>query len=122
MVRSFGGIIVGMVAGSVLTYLTLTRILTYELVPDAYTRITVKNTSGRNISKVSMDGVGLLDTQAIRDNEQLRYILKGSGENSLRLNVEFDDGTSIMSPDLYFEGGYRVTATVRNSEILFAYE
>jgi len=122
MVRSFGGIIVGMVAGSVLTYLTLTRILTYELVPDAYTRITVKNTSGRNISKVSMDGVGLLDTQAIRDNEQLRYILKGSGENSLRLNVEFDDGSSIMSPDLYFEGGYRVTATVRNSEILFAYE
>ena len=122
MFKLIGFISIGFVLGSALVYLTMKEVGLFDFTPYGYTRVTVRNETGHDIAKVALTGLGEINAiSKIKDKEEFRFAFKSYGENVISVNVVLDNGQSLTSEEEYFESGYRITATVKGSEIVMDY-
>jgi hypothetical protein len=112
------GIAIGLLLG-LFSYYSLTYFTSSESIPNDFARVTIKNESGTNVKKVALQhDKGTIEATALMDKEEIRFVFKNSGENSYKVIVTFDNGSTLSSSPVYIERGYRGAETIKKLEIV----
>lgn len=104
----FLGIIIGFFIGHFIS-----KLLSFESIPEGYVRVTVDNKSEHNIKILTLKhDEGSLEMKNLSNNESVNLIFKNGGENSYRISAILDNDSIISSHCEYVEANYRTTETI----------
>lgn len=117
MKQTLIGLLIGAILGFIAGYLK-TEFLIGESVQPNYVYVTVVNKSEHLIKSILLKHEkGNIEIQKIVKNEKVTLIFKNGGESTYRINATLDNDSTLISNEMYVEGGYRTTETIFNDYI-----
>ena len=117
MKKIFIGLLIGIVLGIII------GIFASKNFPSEYVCVTVHNKSGKNIRSLTLkSNSGSIQTNDLRNKEEVNFTFKNGGEGVYSLVSIFDNDSTIKSQKMYIEGGYRTIETVYSNHIESKYK
>ena len=85
--------------------------------------ISLENNSGQELQNISIlnKGISKATIATLQMNDQTCLTFNSAGENIFNLTVNFKNGKTIKSSEVYFEGGYKFSAIVTEDKIKVDY-
>ena len=83
------------------------------------TQITVKNESGKNVKRATLQHHGgSFEATGLKNHDEVQFVFKNEGENVYTIHVTFEDASTLTSQEMYFEYGYKMTETIKRDTIV----